>query len=222
MSDWHGAERFAVHPGPSSKAYQDKLYALTEIRKKCGAEVVIMPGDTNDGKWYDATYISKYFPGLSPQQAVYQAGTNCYSTIKNLFSEAGFEKVLIGIGDHEIGDNYWKPKDKDPKTLSLPQYRWSFTRALYMDPISGEYIFKDKAVGKASVTPYGTVYEYSSFAHVHKNVLFITVDPFYQISEDEEFMDRTKGLGGEGVITGDIRGEHLQWFSSVLKQAKKG
>lgn len=91
---------------------------------------------------------------------------------------------------------------------------------MYKDPINNEYIFKDGGIGIADPTPYGTDYEYTSFAHRHKNVLFITVDVFHQVS-NYDFFDRKNGLGGEGIITGDVAGSHLDWFEKVLIEARK-
>jgi len=65
-----------------------------------------------------------------------------------------------------------------------------------------------------------TPFAYTSFAHVHKYVLFVTVDVFYQISDALFFDRREGGLGGEGVITGDVAGSHLEWFEYVLKEAR--
>ena len=116
------------------------------------------------------------------------------------------------------GDNYWGPHGKDTKTDSLTQFRSSFTTALYMDRDSGEHIYKE-GIGNADSTPIGTPYEYTSFAHRHKNALFITMDVFHEIS-DQDFLDRVNGIGGEGIITGDVTGSHLDWFEEVLKEAR--
>ena len=49
--------------------------------------------------------------------------------MKSLFADSGYDKILVAIGDHELGDNYWAPNDS--KTLSVPEFRKSFTDALY-------------------------------------------------------------------------------------------
>ena len=87
-----------------------------------------------------------------------------------------------------------------------------------MDEDSGEHIYKE-GIGNADSTPIGTPYEYTSFAHRHKNALFITMDVFHEIS-DRDFLDRVNGIGGEGIITGDVTGSHLDWFEEVLKEAR--
>ncbi len=93
-------------------------------------------------------------------------------------------------------------------------------QAFYMDSNSNEYIFKDDGIGNAGPTPYGTDHEKTSFAHQHKNVLFITVDVYHKAS-NKEYFDRQNGLGGEGLITADVAGSHLQWFEEVLIEARK-
>ena len=117
------------------------------------------------------------------------------------------------------GDNYWGPRGKDAKTDSLTQFRDSFVQGFYKEPNTGEYIFKNY-IGNAPPTPYETDYEYTSFAHRHNNVLFITVDVFREVSNTDYF-DRTKGLGGEGIITGDVAGLHLKWIEEVLIEGRK-
>ena len=107
MADWHGAEFYSHKPVPGQP--NDVLFnlqksALEHIRDLYGGDLVLIPGDTNTGEWYRQEWVDKHFPGYSIQDAVYQAGINCYSTIKNLFSSSGYNKVLAAIGDHELGE----------------------------------------------------------------------------------------------------------------------
>jgi len=217
MADWHGAEWYASNPGPDSKLYKEQGSLLSNIHDNYGGDLIILPGDTQSGNWNVPSWIDKHFPGLSAPEAVYRAGMNCWTTVKSLFADSGYGKILVAIGDHELGDNYWAPNDS--KTRSVPQFRKSFTDSLYKDS-DGKYTFENGFIGAAPPTPYGTPFEYTSFAHVHKNVLFITVDMFYQISNTLFFDRREGGLGGEGVITGDVAGSHLEWFELVLKEAR--
>lgn len=221
MADWHGAEFFANAPGPNSQLYKDIVTTISNIHETYGGDLIILPGDTQSGNWNTNEWRNKFYPNLSIQEAVYKAGMNCWTTMKSLFADAGYDKILVAVGDHEIGDNYWAPNDS--KTLSLPQFRESFKRALYFDNNTpGNHIYANKAIGDAPATPYGTEFEFTSFAHRHKNALFITIDSFYRITSNSLFFDRREGgLGGEGVITGDVTGSHLQWFENVLKEARK-
>jgi uncharacterized protein YneR len=216
MSDLHSFERYAPYPD-DYVLYNRQESVLSKIHDNYGGDLIILPGDTQQGNWNVQSWIDKHFPGLSAKEAVYQAGVNCYSTMRKLFADSGYGKILVAIGDHELGDNYWAPNDS--KTLSIPDFRKSFTDALYRDS-DGKYIFENGFIGTAPPTPYGTPFEYTSFAHVHKSVLFVTVDVYYQIS-NTLFFHRSEGLGGEGVITGDVAGSHLEWFEHVLQQAEK-
>jgi len=103
-------------------------------------------------------WIDKHFPGLSTPEAVYRAGMNCWTTLRSLFSESGYryDKILVAIGDHELDDNYWAPNGS--KTLSVPQFRNSFTDSLYKDS-DGKYIFENGFIGTAPPTPYGTPFQ---------------------------------------------------------------
>ena len=216
MSDMHAFERYAPYPDKSDLSNRQES-VLSNIKNTYGGDLIILPGDTQSGKWNVPAWINKHFPGLSAEEAVYKAGMNCYSTMKKVFAKSGYDKILVAIGDHELGDNYWAPNDS--KTRTVPEFRRSFVDALYKDS-AGMYIFDNAFIGTAPPTPYGTPFEYTSFAHVHKNVLFVTVDVFYQIS-NSSFFDRSEGLGGEGVITGDVAGSHLEWFEYVLQEAEK-
>ena len=71
-------------------------------------------------------------------------------------------------------------------------------------------------IGSVNARPIGTIYESTSFAHQHKNVLFVTVDVFMKLSQDADFFDATTSEGGEGVVIGSLAGDHLQWFEQVF------
>eukprot|EP00551_Chaetoceros_affinis_P019554 CAMPEP_0203737098 /NCGR_PEP_ID=MMETSP0092-20131115/37953_1 /ASSEMBLY_ACC=CAM_ASM_001090 /TAXON_ID=426623 /ORGANISM="Chaetoceros affinis, Strain CCMP159" /LENGTH=110 /DNA_ID=CAMNT_0050622267 /DNA_START=63 /DNA_END=392 /DNA_ORIENTATION=+ len=60
-----------------------------------------------------------------------------------------------------------------------------------------------------------------SYFHQHKNVLIITIDLFEKVSTTNDFIDKSKGEGGEGTVTATVRGDHLVWLESVLKVASE-
>lgn len=76
---------------------------LSYINEQYGGELAFAPGDSNGGKWFMKSYIDDNFPGKTPQEAVYEAGMNCYTTMRELFDEAGYDKFLMAVGDHELG-----------------------------------------------------------------------------------------------------------------------
>jgi len=216
IADWHGAESFAHNTNTDSGSYKDNLEAISYLKSTYGGDIVLLPGDMENGEWYEQKWIDKHYPGYTPQEAVLQGGLNCYNTVRTLFTEAGYDDILVAVGDHELGDNGWNPGSN--KTLSLPQYRQSFTEALYNDPVTGEFRYSDK-IGKVESTPHNTVFEHTSFAHQHKNILFITIDSFVKIS-DTDFIDKENGIGGEGTVTGDVTDAHLRWFELILIEAQ--
>ena len=99
----------------------------------------------------------------------------------------------------------------------MPIFRQGFIEKFNLDQ-DGNFLFDDQ-IGEVSSRPLGTVFENTSFAYKHKNALFVTVDAFEQI--DSPFIDRSDGVGGEGVVTCTVRGDHLRWFENVLKEARK-
>jgi hypothetical protein len=112
LADWHGGESFA--PNPVNDTYSNNIYydqqleTLKRIKTNYGGELVVLPGDTNNGKWDKDHFHEQLeeFLGLkdlSRNEAIIMGGENSYSTTKRLFSEAGYDKILVALGDHEIG-----------------------------------------------------------------------------------------------------------------------
>jgi hypothetical protein len=219
IADPHFAERFAVEPGTSSDRYKMFYDTLSYIHKTYEGDLILIPGDTNGGRWDTDSYRNKhYYPGMNKKKIVEIAGKNCFSTIRTLFENAGWKKIFIAIGDHEIGDNDWLPGSD--KVNLLPTFRKAFVDAMYRDYDTGYYMYLKK-IGNAPSTPWGSDFQYTSFSYVHKNVLFITIDEFV-LKGQQEYFDRAKGMGGNGVVTGAVeQGAHLNWFISVLKAGRK-
>ena len=85
---------------------------------------------------------------------------------------------------------------------------------------SGKRSFKyTDPIGSAPSRPLGTIYKETSFAYVHKNAIFITMDVYHVL--EENYFSRELGEGGEGVVTGTVAGDHLEWFENVLIEANK-
>jgi len=216
LADFHGAETFATKPDFESNSWKKWLGTLKYIHDKYGGDLVLLPGDTQNGKWTEDNFIEKINSELSPQEAVLLAGRNCYGTMKKLFAQAGYEKILVAVGDHELGGNSWKKNSQ--KVLSLPSYRQSFTKSLNRDS-NGNFLYEEP-IGSAPSRPLGTAFDNTSYAHRHKNALFITLDVFETFRGDKSYFDRENGTGGEGVLSCTVGGEHLVWFENVLQQAR--
>jgi len=216
LADWHNAEDFAINPGRNSKGWKRIYDSVRYMYDTYEGDLVVLPGDSNNGKWDTKTFAEKYKPDITVQERVLEAGRNCYGTMKDLFAQAGYDTILMAVGDHELGGNAWG-KNSD-KVASLPEFRKGFTEGFNRMPITGEYIFK-KPIGFEPCRPVGTDFEDTSYAYQHKNVLFITVDAFFRMPT--AYFDRENGLGGEGVITCTVEGDHLKWFENVLIEARK-
>lgn len=113
LADWHGGETFSHSPVndtlSNNTAYYEQIEVLQHINRTYGGELVLLPGDLNDGKWYTKSFREKLqseqnLTSLSIDEAVSIGGQNCYSTVKRLFSEAGYEKIIVSVGDHELGE----------------------------------------------------------------------------------------------------------------------
>lgn len=85
--------------------------------------------------------------------------------------------------------------------------------------MNGEYIYKDMKLGNTFLTPYGSPFQYTSFAHVHKNVLFVTLNVFEQLTSPL-FQKKSGGIGGNGVVTVDVDGYHLKWLEEILRKGR--
>ena len=40
---------------------------------------------------------------MSPSESVLKASKSSYGTMKRVFQEGGFDKILVAMGDHELG-----------------------------------------------------------------------------------------------------------------------
>lgn len=217
IADWHGAESFVLNPVLDEASLQKdarKYNTLKAIKQNYGGELVLLPGDSNTGRWYNTEFLEA-LDADTPEEAVLKAGRNCYQSMKYMFDKAGYSTLLMAVGDHEIGDNPWKKGTLRAKLL--PEFRQIFSQEFNQDP-AGSFLYT-KPIGSATSRPLGTAFEDTSYAFRYKNVLFVTVDAFKTLSQD--FLDKQRGLGGQGSVTGTVDGVHLDWFKDVLSEARK-
>jgi len=194
---------------------------LKHIKQTHGGEFVMIPGDTNQGKWFASSFAKKLGdPSLTPKEAVGIASRGCYGTLRKIFQEVGYDEYhapMVAIGDHELGGNGWGVGSD--KVAVLQDYRDGFQKELNRKE-NGEFLYSEPiGIGNAPSRPLGTIYENTSYARTYKNVLFVTIDCFH--SKGSGFMDREEGLGGEGSVTVSVEDEHLTWLEEVLKEAQK-
>ena len=110
LADWHGAESFSVRlDNEADHSYYLARDVLKEINGTYGGDLMLLPGDTQTGHWYQGSY-RRYLEtelglsGLTLNETVSIAAENCYNSTKKLFAESGYEKILVAFGDHELGE----------------------------------------------------------------------------------------------------------------------
>ncbi len=213
LADWHSAEKyiFADRNKGFQTANEENIATLKWMKQQFAGELIMLPGDSNGGHWDTPGFIKKFNPELSAEQSILQAGELCYTGMVDTFKKGGYDKLLMAIGDHEVGDDPW-PVGSDVSRYQ-PQFRKAFAEVFNFFPDGSSFKY-NKKVGTADPRPLGTRYEDTSYAYQHKNVLFVTMDVFHQ-------EDYQKSIGEQGSVTGTVVGTHLEWLESVLSAARK-
>lgn len=232
MSDIHSMASYSWANTTENRdldSYKDKLRVLTHINDNYGGEFVALPGDiASYGPLSLDTIVRRIGGDLPVEEAVYKAGRNCFNTTRQLFRDAGYSTLLATIGDHDIGGNEGFRVDYPVSKLrTIPQARLAFGDGFNRDDDGGflfeiQRWFDNKDVGVTS-RPLGTPYENTTFAYVHNNVLFVTVDAFELVGDGtKNFIDRENGLGGEGSVTCTVDGGglHLLWLENILRKGR--
>jgi len=106
LADWHAAEIY-VQPNIFPGMAEQNLASLKMLKDNYGGELIMMPGDACRGHWDTDQFIKSFNPKLTPAEAILQAGDLCYTGMVDAFNEAGYSKLLMTVGDHEVGDNPW-------------------------------------------------------------------------------------------------------------------
>jgi hypothetical protein len=213
LADWHWAEKYVM--GNRKQGFEaeveDNIATLKWMKQNFGGELILIPGDSNTGHWDTPKFIKKFNANLTPKQAILQAGKLSYTGMIDTFQRGGYDKLIMAVGDHEMGDNPW-PVGSDVSKYQA-EFRESFANAFNYSTDGSTFKYNDK-IGSADSRPLGTMYENTSYAYQHKNVLFVTMDVFHQ-------QDYKTAIGEEGTVTGTVVGPHLTWFEKVLSEARK-
>ncbi|QHI70954.1 hypothetical protein GT409_13120 [Tichowtungia aerotolerans] len=214
LADWHWAEKYTQtekNPSWMAEAVADDVAAVKMLKDNYGGELMLLPGDSNTGHWDESGFIKSNFPGGTPAESILQAGKLCYEGMIDSFKKGGYSKLIMAVGDHEMGDNPWPAGSAVSRCQ--PQFREAFAKAFNTNPDGGGFRY-DQPTGKAASRPLGTKYETTSYAYRYKNVLFVTIDAFHQEDPDRK-------IGDEGSVTGTVTGPHLAWLENVLSEARK-
>ena len=213
LADWHQAEKYIKlrnNPARLKPLVDEDIATIRMLNQNYGGELIVMPGDCNAGHWDRPEFINEYFPGSTPEAAILRAGQLCYSGLIDSFKKGGYSKLLIAIGDHELGGDPWRAGSAVARCQ--PQFRKAFADEINRNA-DGMFLY-EKRIGKAVSRPLGTPYAETSYACRHKNVLFVTLDVFHQ----ENYKKR---IGKKGTVASTISGLHLGWLETVLLEARK-
>ncbi|GAB1308871.1 hypothetical protein KH5_15540 [Urechidicola sp. KH5] len=215
IPDYHKSEGLSVqNDAELQKRIEQMQQGFVKMYQKHGGELITIPGDIVSGHWYNKKFVKRFtsepkFTNYTTSQVVAEACKRSFGGLKQLIHNSGYEHLLVAVGDHEIGDNPWGKGKEVVK--HIPTFREEFGKVFTKD-VNGNSRFTEK-IGNAPARPIGTIYEHTSNSVQYKNVLFITLDMF-------RFDDENTVLGNQGVVSGDITGEHLAWLTLVLKEAQ--
>ncbi len=121
-------------------------FVLTAIADE-EPDFILVPGDLVMGHWH----LDEH--GVEPWAERY------YTAWKQRMEAHGL-RYYTALGDHEIGDNHWRPTQEGHKLALVPDYKQAFREHLGM-PLNG---------------PAGL--EGTAFWWLHENVLFVSLDVF--------------------------------------------
>jgi hypothetical protein len=208
--DWHLAER-ELDPPVKPEDINLQLISLKDM-KRYNPELFLMAGDMANGLWIGEEWIARFAPGGTQEDAIINIGKIAYGNLKKRLEENGFDKFIVTIGDHELGDDsVWQPGSQ--YSYFLPVFRDAFQRVWNRDE-QGNFLYSEP-IGTAESRPMNTPWENTSFAYKYRNVLFVSVDIFDQPDPDQP-------VGYQKLsVYANMSQEHLQWFENVLKEAKK-
>lgn len=137
------------------------------------------------------------------RSAVEAAAAHYYPIWLRRFTDYGITNVIPCIGDHELGDNNWSPGGD--RARLVPDYKRVFVEELLTE--NGQHRF--------TMRPFGTPYEDTTYAFVHQNVLFVTVDEFRMDDPSTRLDDRT------GAVLATVDNVQLAWLDSIFADARQ-
>lgn len=212
-ADWHSAEGGVVSKNPEAfkrkQEFEKRLIAGTVA---CKPDVVLIAGDVGQGHWTQGKLKRKGIlkKGETIENAIYRLGDKTYRSMRENFAAAGIDRLWVCPGDHDIGDNNWPPGSE--KSRCVPYHRSIFGRSFNMQ--DRKWLWPDVVCG-VPARPKRTKYCNTSFAVLHKNVLFVMVDIFHQEGPNDRLHQRY------GSIAADVKGSHLAWFERVLAAGRR-
>jgi len=159
--------------------WDDALDYVLDAIKAENPDFVLVAGDEVMGRWWKG------------KDQIEKLGKLYYTAWTDRMKAHGL-KYYVAVGDHEMGDNPWRPTidGRRPRCAALddvPLYKRAFARYMQMPQNGPE--------GEKGLT----------YSFMHKGTLFVVVDAF-----EQQFM-------GEGRGTPTVTGENLAWVEQTLR-----
>ncbi len=165
-----------------------------------GPELFVVAGDLINGRWYDEAFLDMFAPVTRSREAgISAAGGVYYRWYRSLLGQYGLGTVIGAVGDHELGDDPWPAGDE--KSVYLGDMRSAFAREIV------DVLPLAPSLGGVPVRPAGTAFAGTSYAHQHRNVLFVSVDVFRQPAIDTDVHPIL------GTVVPSVEGAHLDGWS---------
>jgi Calcineurin-like phosphoesterase len=185
-------------PNSTNEHYELLMRQVLDSISAEQPEFVLVAGDLVQGLWFrdeDELGLFGNFDSLSgTKHALRNAGDLYYGQWKQRFATRGLE-VHAAVGDHELGDNPWKPGSRKFKLFPTFKdvFAQHFTKTTGGDP-------------RYPSRPVGTAYEDTAYAFRHRDTVIVSVDTF-SISEDE------------GVKV-EVDADQMRWLTDVLERSE--
>jgi len=213
LSDLSIAKKYVFQNNEqTADAINNDILNIEVIKREFGGDFIMIPGDTLvGGSWDTDKFRNEFDSSLSYADTILQAGKKCFSGMLSSFRAGGYWKLVVAYGDGDAGDSPWLVDSN--KSLLQPVYRYIFGKQFNFNNKQDEFLF-DAPTLNTNSRPFGTIYNETSFAYQYENVLFVTVDIWYQ-------EDPSEAINGDDTVKGAVEGEHLLWLESVLREAKK-
>ena len=189
------------------------LHQMRGMVASAGGEpkALLIAGDLLGGHWVDdrARFEALFgTEGGTMADAVQTASAVMYVWLRELAAQGGVETVIAALGDHDIGDNPWRP-DTD-KACLVNEMKRAFGQGM-VAPLDLPDTWNDLP----SRAPEGDgAYDEATFVHQVENVAFVTLDLFRFEAPDTELCP----FGG--AVLADSTPRMLDWLGRVLDAAE--
>ncbi|NVB84945.1 MAG: hypothetical protein HOV81_41645 [Kofleriaceae bacterium] len=166
-------------------------------------DFVLVAGDLVGGNWHSDADMRQVFGPVTTvadkATALGLAADTYYPQWLARFATRGIP-VHAALGDHELGNAPW-PASFDRSQL-VDEFKAGFAKHMTKAP-GGAHRYTNR--------PVGTPYEDTAYAFKHKNMLVLTVDPFYY--------EPGANLGDQGTVALDIKADQMTWINQVFTAA---